>query len=63
MSYRSKKIVGFARSALSHFAVSDGDVLDRDKPLSDQYLDKMQAEIEAKLGSTAEREPVSQPGW
>lgn len=52
------------RLVRSHFQWADAPVLERKpKPLSKEYLDAIQGDIDAKLGPASERKPVGPPGW
>jgi hypothetical protein len=62
MSYRPKKVIALGRSLASHFAL-EAPVLERTKPLSREYLDAIQDEINANLGPASERKPVTPSGW
>jgi hypothetical protein len=62
MSNTPKKVFALRRSFRSAFALPELPVLERG-PLSDEYLDAVQKDIDAKLGPASDRKPVTRSGW
>jgi hypothetical protein len=69
MSNKPRKVFARMRGTMSFALAGDAsafaDVMVRKpaKPLSKEYLDALQADIDAQLGPASKRKPVSQSGW